>query len=125
MYAAFALFGTRPAAGPDVAPLLHRAGAGPAADRGKAVGDERMLRQVVLGGVAVEVGLSPIGERVELDAPVRLFHHGQAQPIAAVEALAAGDPGRETLERQVERDHLADMAAGVGVAFPEVSLGIA
>src|SRR5579872_5195892 len=66
MYAAFRFFGTRPAAGPNVAPLLHRAGAGPAADRGEAVGEQRVFGQVVLGGVGFQVGPRPVGERVEL-----------------------------------------------------------
>jgi hypothetical protein len=38
-----------PAAGADVLALFRRLGAGPAADRGEALGDQRVGRQVVLG----------------------------------------------------------------------------
>ncbi len=41
-----------------------------------------------------------------------------------MEALAAGDPGVEVGQRPVQRDHLADVAAGVGVALPEVLAGV-
>ena len=124
MYAAFGLFGTRPATGADILALPHGLGAGPAADGGEALGHQRMGRQVMLGHVGVELGLAPVGQGIELHLAVGLFHHRQGQAVAAVEALAAGDPAVEALQGGVQRDHLADVAAGVGVGLPEVGLGI-
>src|SRR3954469_11680534 len=66
MDAAFGLVLTRPAAGADVLALFPRLGAGPAADRGEALGDQRMRRQVVLGRIGVQVGLGPVGQGIEL-----------------------------------------------------------
>ena len=48
-----------------------------------------------LGGVGVEVGLGPVGQGIELQRAVGLLDHRQAQAVAAMEALAAGDPGVE------------------------------
>src|SRR5258706_15283688 len=98
MYAAFGLLRTRPAAGAHVGVLLsHGGGAGPAADRGEAVGDQRVGRQVMFGGVGVKLGLGPVGERVELQLAIVLLDYRQADAVAPMEALAAGEPGVEAL----------------------------
>ena len=79
----------------------------------------------MFGRVGVELVLGPVGQGVELDlAVVALFNHAQAQTVAALEALAAGDPGGEVAKRRIERDHLADVAAQVGVGLPKVGLGV-
>src|SRR5580658_1634809 len=64
--AALGLLRAGPAAGADVGAVFHRVGAGPAADRGVAERHQRVLRQVMLAGIGLEVGLVPVGERVEL-----------------------------------------------------------
>ena len=51
-----------PAAGPGILAIGNTAGAGHAADRGIAVGDERMRRQIVPGQVVGDILCAPIKE---------------------------------------------------------------
>ena len=84
-----------------------------------------MGRQVMKCDIGVQIGLIPVGERVELHLIGSLLNHGQAQPVAAMEALAAGDPAIKLAQGAVKRQDLADMTAAVCIDLPEVRLGIA
>ena len=83
-----------------------------------------MTRQLV----PREIGLDPLGapvrERIELDAAVDALDQRQLIPPAALVALAAVDPGGEALERARQRLDLAQRAAAVGIALPEIARGI-
>ncbi len=70
-------------------------------------------------GVVVDLHLAPPGEGIELELAVGLLDHFQLEAPAALEALAPRDPAVEVGQGQVERRHLADGAAGVGVGLPE------
>jgi len=83
-----------------------------------------MSWQLVLGDIGLELGLAPVGERIELHLAVGRLDHRQAQAVAAMEALAAGDPGVEAAQGAVQRQHLADVAAGVDARAPQVRLGV-
>src|SRR5882757_5631560 len=66
--AAFGLVEAAPAAGALVLAGEDAGGAGHAADRGIALGDERMLGQVVADHVGAEVVGRPARQRIDLDA---------------------------------------------------------
>ena len=68
MDAAFGLVVPAPAAVALVLAVGDARRAGHAADRAEAVGDQRMLGQIVELAVGGEVVLRPVGERVDLDA---------------------------------------------------------
>src|SRR5262249_10820935 len=57
---------------------LRAAGARHAADRGEAVGLERMARQIVAGEIGLDLTARPAGERIDLHPPVRRLDHRQA-----------------------------------------------
>ena len=73
-----------PPTGADVLVVLGRLGAGPTADRGEALSHQRMGRQVVGGGIGLQVLFAPVGQRIELHLAVGLLDHRQVQPVAAV-----------------------------------------
>ena len=93
-----------------------------AADRRVAVIVERVVREVVLTDVVPDVALGPVRERVQLPevealVPAELRRLGAA---AGVLAADAGDPAVYGREGPAHRLDLADAAAGVGVAVPEL-----
>ena len=49
---------------------------------------------------------------------------GRSRALAALEALAAGDPGVEAGKRARQRRDLADRAALVGIAQPQAGIGV-
>ena len=96
--------------------------AGDAADRAVA----RLVQRVVGNLVDVDVGpdalLVPVGERVDLPDAVAL---GPLRPSASARGSATGRGGcrrstRRTARAREQRLDLADVAAAVGVALPEV-----
>ena len=100
----------------------RRPGAGDAADRAVAGLVQRVVGDLVDVDVGPDALLVPVGERVQLpDAvalrPLDLRRAGAARRLVAADA---GDPGVVRLERADERLDLADLAAAVGVALPEV-----
>src|SRR5690242_2209306 len=109
MDAAFDLFPAAPAAGAGVFAGAHLAGAWRAADRGIAVGLERVAGERVVGEIGVELGLGPIGQRVDLEPALGVagidLETRQAGAARRLEALApgegrveAGDGARQRLD---------------------------
>ena len=74
-------------------------GAGHAADRRIALGDQRVLGQVVALGIGLEVAADQLDQRVDLDALAVGLEQRAARRARVLEALAAGEPGVEALER--------------------------
>src|SRR4051794_8113665 len=91
---------------------------------------EGVVGDVVAGDVVPHVALAPVRERVRLPqavlvVPVEL---GGVGPAGGLLAPQAGDPCVHPRESLLHRADLADVAAGVGVAVPElvaVHLGLA
>src|SRR5512133_2740255 len=88
--AAFGLLLATPAAGSRVFARSDAVGARHAADREETVGLQRMPRQAVALEIVVEVGLPPVGQRVDPDAAVVAvdLQASQRRPRASLEALA-------------------------------------
>src|SRR5262245_49249580 len=113
-------------AGPPARALLFvlgdRPGAGDAADRAVARLVERVVGNLVDLDVRPHALLVPVREGVHLPnvvtlRPLELRRFGAARGLVAADA---GDPGAVRVERLEERLDLADLAATVGVALPEV-----
>ena len=123
--AALGLFLAAPAAGARVFARRDAVGARHAADREEAVGLQRVARQVVALEVGVEVGLLPVGQRIDLDPAVVAVDLDplQLRPRAALEALAAGDPGVEALERALQRLDLAEWQHMSGLPYQSTPSG--
>ena len=124
MNAAFGLGLSGPTAAARVFAGLHRLGAREAADRQIAVGDQRVLAQIMRAHIVGEVGRRPARQRVDADARADRLEHRQGAPRRGLEALAAGQPGAERFDRTRHRLDLADAAAGVGVALVQIAVGI-
>src|SRR5215510_5470151 len=112
--------------GPAARPLLlvgcDRPGAGDAADRAVARLVERVEGNLVHLDVRPDALLVPVRERVHLPdgvalRPLQLRGFGSARRLVPADA---GDPGVVRVERLEQRLDLANLAATVGVAFPEV-----
>src|SRR5207253_10313954 len=119
---AFDLVGVTPAAGPLVLVLDHRPRARHAADRRVADVVQRVVRDLVDMDVGVDPPRVPVDERLDLPDAVALAPLGPLR-VGTRQALLApdsGDPGGERPQRRLERLHLADVAAAVRIAFPEI-----
>src|ERR671931_1807125 len=118
MQAALDLVGLRPAA------FAGAAGPGAvrAADRGVAAIVELVVGDVVLDDVAPDVLLGPVRQRVGLPELVLLVPLELRGPRSHRRLLAAkpGDPAVDVRKRLVHRRDLADAAAGVLIAVPEL-----
>ena len=88
-----------PSAGALVLAGLDRARAGQAADRRKALGDQRMARQAGFLDVLEHVARAPADERIDLDPLSFRFEQRQARARRALEALPAGYPRVEPFHR--------------------------
>src|SRR5690606_28784191 len=110
--AALGLVQPPPAAGPRILAGLHLRRAGLAAERGIALGDEGMRRQVVLGHIGLQLVDRPGGERIDLDAGAVLLEGLDRRARRRLETLAPGEPGVEALHGARQRLGLADPAAG-------------
>src|SRR5436309_7397852 len=122
MNPALELVGTGPSARALLFVLGDRPGAGNAADRAVTRLVERVVGNLVDGDVRPDALLVPVRERVHLpDAvalrPLDLRGLGAARRLVAPDA---GDPGVVRLERLQQRLDLADVAAAVGIALPQV-----
>src|SRR5262245_51417139 len=95
-----------PAAGAHRLAWRRAARAGHAADRGKAIGFERMVREIGLGEVGRDILRRPGGKRVDLDAPARELDLRQPDAAPTMVALAAVDQGIEAGERALQWQHL-------------------
>src|SRR3546814_3546830 len=94
---------------------LDLAGARRAADRGIAVGDERMRGQIVRREIGGDVLPRPVRERIDLEPPHVVggvdFATWQAGPCRRLEALAPGEGRVEPGQRARPRATLADLAS--------------
>ena len=83
---------------------------------------QRVVRDLVDGDVRLDALGVPVDERVDLPDVVALAPLDLLGVLAGQALLAAdpGDPGVVGLERALERLDLADVAAAVGVALPQV-----
>ncbi len=74
---------------------------------------QRVVGNVEFLQICPDLGLAPVGERVELDhaACGVEFLDRERRARHSLLASLAGDPGLATLQRPLERFHLADVAA--------------
>src|SRR5437763_4159848 len=119
--AALELVGAGPAARALVLALADRTGARDAADRRVAAVVQRVVRNLVDVDVGVDALGAPVCERLDLPdgvalAPLDLL---RARSRGALLAPDSGDPRVVAGERALERLHLPDRAAPVGVGLPE------
>src|SRR5690606_40149737 len=82
-----------PAAGTFVLGRLHRAGAGEAADRPVAEGDQWIPAQTVRTQVIGDFPAGPGGERVDADARADRLERRERGAARRLVALAPGEPG--------------------------------
>src|SRR5690606_79063 len=121
MQAALGLVEQSPPTRPRVLARPHLPGARPAADRTIALAEQRVDRDVMAFDVRRDVGIGPPGERSHLHLAaahleVDLPNVGPGRGLAAA---YAGSPGVVVGERPLQRLHLAQGTAGVGVALEE------
>src|SRR5918992_2549629 len=120
--AALELVRARPASSPLLLVGRRRPGAGHAADRAVASVVKRVERDLVDVDVEPDLALVPVGERVDLPDAVALGPL-ELRGLRAAGRLVAPDPGDPRvvgLQRLEQRLDLADVAAAVGIALPEV-----
>src|SRR6478735_8177542 len=122
MYAALELVGAGPAACALLLLRARRAGARDAADRAVPGLVQRVVGDFVDVDVRPDALLVPVREGMELpDAvtlrPLDLLRAGAARGLVAADA---GRPGVVGIERAHERLDLADLAAAVRVALPQI-----
>src|SRR5918999_1607716 len=122
MEAALELVGARPAARALLLVQPRRARAGDAADRAVAGLVQRIGRNLVDGDVRPDALLVPVRERMDLPDAVALrpLHLRRPGPTRRLVAADPGHPRVVRLERLEERLHLANVAAAVGIALPEI-----
>src|SRR5215213_4738172 len=122
MDATFDLVRAGPAAGALVLARDDRARARDAADRRVADVVQRVVRDLVHEHVRLDALRVPVHERLDLPDAVALRPLDAPRVLARQRLLAAdpGDPGVIRRERPLERLDLAQMAAAVGVALPQV-----
>src|SRR6266511_5542332 len=122
MDAALELVGAGPAACALLLVGRRRPRAGDAPDRPVAHLVQRVVRNLVDGDVRPDALLVPVGEWMQLpDAvtlrPLHLRRLGARRRLVAPDT---GDPAVVRRERLEQRLDLADVAAAVGIALPEV-----
>src|ERR1035437_3040524 len=122
MNAAFELSRARPAPCSLVLTWPHRARAGDATDRWVALVVQRVVRDLVDLEVGPDSLLAPVGEGMDAPETVALRPLDLLQPGPARRLVAtnARDPGAVRRQRTLERLDLADLAATVGIALPQV-----
>src|SRR5258708_1659010 len=99
MDAAFHLAAAAPAAGTRIFARHYTAGAGQAADRGKAFGDQGMGWNLVRPQIIDHLGRAPAGQRIDLDSITFRLEQRERGAGGALETFAPGDPGIEAVER--------------------------
>src|SRR5688500_14596094 len=121
MNATLGLLAAGPAAGAAVLAFQDAPRAGRAADRGEALVEQRMPRQLEILERLIDLRLAPARQRIDLDLAIADFGDRQRRALLGLEALAAGEPGVELLQRGVERQHLAQVAAAVRLLRPQIA----
>src|SRR6186997_1627247 len=119
---ALGLCQARPAARAQVSTRFDRLGAMGATDRRVAAIVKRVVREVVLTDVVPNVALGPVREGVQLPevealVPAELRGLGTGAGVCPADA---GDPAVYGREGAAHRLDLADAAAGVGIAVPQL-----
>src|SRR6266542_3066071 len=122
MDAALELVGAGPAARALLLVGSRRPRAGNAADRAVADVVRRVVGNLVDGDVGPDAFLVPVCERVHLPDAVALgpLHLRRLRTARRLAAADAGDPGAVRREGVEQRLDLADVAAAVRIALPEV-----
>src|SRR5439155_5586598 len=122
MDAALELVGAGPAAGALVLPLEDRPSALHAADRRITRVVQRVVRYLVDGDIGLDSFRIPVDDRMDLPDAELVGALDLLRVLARQALLAAdaADPRVVRLERPLERLHLADVAAPIGVPLPEV-----
>src|SRR6266571_2511749 len=113
----------RPAPGARVLARLYLARAGPAADAGVVPVVQDVVRDVVGADVVPDLLPGPLRQRVQLHQVEQLvpLHQSGVGAGRRLVAADAGDPGLEAAEVALERLHLADLAAEVGLPAVEIA----
>src|SRR5215468_7783050 len=83
-----------------------------------------MHRQAAHPKFGCDLGLGPTCQGIDLDSPVDVFDDLQPASLAAVEALATGNPGLVVPQSLLERKYLADVAAAIGIASMKAAVRI-
>src|SRR4029079_309081 len=105
-----------------VSPGPDRLRAVGAADRRVAAVVQRVVRNAVLADVVPDVALRPVGQRVQLPQPEALVP-GELRGALAVARVTAADAGNPAVDRGESLAHrldLAQAAAGVRLALPQL-----
>src|SRR5882762_6535259 len=93
----------------------------PAADARESLVEQWVVQDVVLADVAPHVVPGPGGEREHLDdrlaAGFMVFDHVHAGPAAPLIAAHGADPGVEPGQGPLQRLHLTNPAAAVGIGL--------
>ncbi|MNY38935.1 hypothetical protein D3C86_1735940 [compost metagenome] len=95
--------------------------AGPAADGGVALLDQRVARQLVIAQPVFDLFGRPGGERVDCQDAVDDLERFERGAVAVLIAFTAGDAGVEIGQRLGQRLDLAKGAAGVRRSAPQVA----
>ena len=124
--AAFGLVELPPAAGADVLAVARPRACRARSRSTDSPGPAGVQRQLAQPPIVPDVLQRPARQRIELDlAGDRIgLDRRQRGAHTALEPLAAGDPAGKTGQRLVERLGLADVAAQVGLAAPQLAVGI-
>src|SRR6266566_5479833 len=121
--AAFRLSHAAPAACPLRLAGPRGAGAGPAADAGESLVEERMVGDLVLADVAPDVVARPPRERKHLHHRVPVgpvvFEHFDPRACLTLIATHRADPSVEADERALQGLDLPNPAAAVGIRLVE------
>src|SRR5215217_148839 len=122
MDAAFELVRAGPAPRALLLVETGRARARNAADRTVSNVVQRVVGNLVDLDVRPDPLLVPVGEGMDLPDAVAVgpLHLGRIGAAGRLVSADAGDPGVVRLEYPQERLHLADVAAAVGIALPQV-----
>src|SRR5512142_3025301 len=78
-----------------------------------------MAGQVVLGRVGFKLLQRPIGKRIEAEPAFEELDSLHLGALACLEPLASRDLRCERFKRALERNDLAEVAAGIGVLRPQ------
>lgn len=121
MKAAFCLGGACPATRARVLPAFDGLGAGPAPDAGIAIVVQRVVWQIVRLDVFPDLIAGPGRKRVQLDHLIGVVPLDEPRVSTESRLVAADacDPGAIVGEELPLGNHLADLAAGIGIAFPQ------
>ena len=119
---AFFLCPSPPSTCARVLPCQNRSGARNTANAGIPLLVQRVVGEMVLTNVRPHVGAGPRRERIDFHQAESLiaFQHPRTEAIGRLIPPNRRDPRLETGQRRPQRKDLADFAAAVRVAVPEL-----